>query len=61
MHVTVVSYGEPKKGYPNLILGNLWATQPIALLIWPPLVVSQAESISKGDHSLVLGLFSILL
>ena len=35
--VTAVSYGEPKKGYPNLILGNLWATQPVALLIWPPL------------------------
>ena len=29
--------GEPKKGYLNFTLGNLWATQPIALLIWPPL------------------------
>ena len=43
MHVTVVSYGEPKKGYPNLILGNLWATQPIALLIWPPLNLGQLK------------------
>ena len=38
MHVImVVTYGEPKKGYLNFTLGNLWATQPIALLIWPPL------------------------
>ena len=38
MHVIrVVTYGEPKKGYLNFALGNLWATQPIALLIWPPL------------------------
>ena len=33
----VRTYGEPKKGYLNFTLGNLWATQPIALLIWPPL------------------------
>ena len=33
----VVTYGEPKKGYLNFTLGNLWATQPIALLILPPL------------------------
>ena len=37
MHVMVLTYGEPKKGYLNFTLGNLWATQPIALLIWPPL------------------------
>ena len=37
MHVMVLTYGEPKKGYLNLTLGNLWATQPIAFLIWPPL------------------------
>ena len=34
----VRTYGEPKKGYLNFTLGNLWATQPIALLIWPPLI-----------------------
>ena len=37
MHVMVLTYGEPKQGYLNFTLGNLWATQPIALLIWPPL------------------------
>ena len=37
----VLPYGEPKKGYLNFILGNLWATQPIALLIWPPLHASK--------------------
>ena len=36
MHVMVLTYGEPEKGYLNFTLGNLWATQPIALLIWPP-------------------------
>ena len=36
MHVMVVTYGEPKKGYLNFTLDNLWATQLIALLIWPP-------------------------
>ena len=40
MHVMAVSYGEPRKGYLNIILGNLWATQPIVLLIWPPLKMS---------------------
>ena len=39
MHVMVLTYGEPEKGYLNFTLGNLWATQPIALLIWPPLVL----------------------
>ena len=39
MHVMVVTNGEPKKGYLNFTLGNLWATQPIALLIWPPLLI----------------------
>ena len=37
MYVMVVTYGEPKKGYLNLTLCNYWATQPMALLIWPPL------------------------
>ena len=37
MHVMAVSYGEPRKCCLNFILGNLWATQPIVLLIWPPL------------------------
>ena len=37
MHVIVVTYGEQKKGYLDFTLGHLWATQPIALLIWPPL------------------------
>ena len=32
MHVMVLTYGEPKKGYLNFTLGNLWATQPIVLL-----------------------------
>ena len=31
MHVMVVTYGEPKKGYLNF-------TQSMALLIWPPLL-----------------------
>ena len=44
MHVImVVTYGEPKKGYLNFTLGNLWATQPIALLIWPPLYLPYIE------------------
>ena len=30
----VLTYGEPKMGYLNFTLGN----QPIALLIWPPLI-----------------------
>ena len=30
---------QPKKGYLNITLGNLSATQPIALLIWPPLLI----------------------
>ena len=38
MHVNGSNFGEPKKGYLNVTLGNLWATQPIALLIWPPLL-----------------------
>ena len=32
MHVMVLTYGEPKKGYLDFTLGNLWATQPIVLL-----------------------------
>ena len=32
MHVMVLTYGEPKRGYLNFTLGNLWATQPIVLL-----------------------------
>ena len=43
MHVMAVTYGEPKKVYLNFTLGNLWATQPIALLIWPPLCLGQAK------------------
>ena len=45
MHVMVLTYGEPKKGYLNFTLGNLWATQPMALLIWPPL---KEESLNLG-------------
>ena len=47
MHVMVVTYGEPKKGYLNFTLGNLWATQPMALLILPPLLC--------GCYGLVFG------
>ena len=39
----VVTYGKPKKGYLNFTLGNLLATQPIALLNWPPLLSVQAK------------------
>ena len=50
MHVImVVTYGEPKKGYLNFTLGNLWATQPIALLIWPPLQIYIAAHRWKGE------------
>ena len=47
MHVMIVTYGEPKKGYLNFTLGNLWETQPIALLIWPPLNISGLELARK--------------
>ena len=51
MHVMVLTYGEPKKGYLNFTLGNLWATQPIALLIWPPLqVLKLIISDSQNRH-----------
>ena len=55
MHVMVVTYGEPKKGYLNFTLGNLGATQPIALLIWPPLqcrgVLPSMFNINNMDHA----------
>ena len=38
----VLTYGEPKKGYLNFTLGNLWATQPIVLLNLATLVVSKS-------------------
>ena len=51
MHVIMVlTYGEPKKGYLNFTLGNLWATQPVALLIWPPLYqVSNTAKTSQNN------------
>ena len=43
MHVIMVlTYGEPKKGYLNFTLGNLWATS-VALLIWPPLLLGHVH------------------
>ena len=52
MHVMVVPYGEPKQGYLSFTLGNLWATQPIALLIWPPLYLFHMFGTSQAHASL---------
>ena len=56
MHVMVATYGKPKKRYQNFTLGNLWATQPMALLIWPPLMlglISRSTSTGpKHDHDM---------
>ena len=49
MHVMVLTCVKPKKGYLNFTLGNLWATQPIALLIWPPLVMVMVLSVVMGN------------
>ena len=55
MHVMVVTNSEPKKGYVNFTLGNLWATQPIALLIWPPLLWQKTLFLTnlKDTHTVV--------
>ena len=49
MHVNGSNFGEPKKGYLNVTLGNLWATQPIALLIWPPLRQTDRQTDRQND------------
>ena len=53
MHVMVITYGEPKKGYLNFTLGNLWATQPIALLIWPTLTNAPAFTPPQKNGAIV--------
>ena len=59
MHVMVLTYGEPKKGYLNFTLGDLWATQPIVLLNLATLVFYCTPCWSKPRYTFYIALLTL--